>query len=141
VFNGRWSVLCHDMLRCDILYQDVKAYIPSFDMQRRLDESHVAILNHMYQANRICFLYCRYLPIRLVQMVPCLALNGRSRLSRFPMSALRLQMFRSHFTPSIHLHYPDSSLAFLEFSAFCNRIVTLAAILWKVSSKQGRVTG
>jgi hypothetical protein len=87
------AVLCHAMLRCDALYQDVKACIPSFDMQRRLDESYVAILNHMYLANRICFSYRRYLPIRLVQMVPCLAPNGRSRLSRFPTSALRLQMF------------------------------------------------
>jgi hypothetical protein len=104
VFNGLWSVLCHAMLRCDILYQDVKAYIPSFDMQRRLDESYVAILNHMYPANRICFSYCRYLPIRLVQMVPLFStLNGRSRLSRFPMSsALRLQMFRGSTTISPH---------------------------------------
>ena len=85
-------MLCHAMLRCDVLYQDVKACIPSFDMQKRLDESYVAILNHMYPANRICFSYCRYLPIRLVQMVPCLALNGRSRLSRFPTSALRLHI-------------------------------------------------
>jgi len=46
-----------------------------------------------------------------------------------------------HYTTSIHSILLESSQVLLEFSAFCNRSVTFAAILWNVSSKHHRVTG
>jgi hypothetical protein len=81
-------------------------------------------------------------------MLPYLALHGRSRLSRFPTSALRWQMFRgsttTYLTSLDQFTYTISEfLIFIGIAGALGTLdspVTFTAILWKVSSKQRNLT-